>query len=274
MSGADEPRAEVLLDGEVDERLGRRTCRARRRCRRACAPTRSRLRSSATSRMTKSAGVHAGRRACREHVEARRRACARSAGSASAASFCSLVGSDSTGHQPGMTRNMMLRWSSVQLMSIGRVCTCGHTRAPSATSRSTAAITWSRAVGRGVAVEQRRQRGGDAVAAADSSPSISTRVTVRPASKNSWTICSIRPRSPSTAHSASSSSCSAKRHGTGSRSSSMSTKLVDRPTAPASRHSRRTSHICRDLARRSRRGGRRRPSRTGAARSGRRAGRR
>ena len=38
----------------------------------------------------------------------------------------------------------MLRWSSVQLMSIGRVCTCGHTRAPVATSRSTAASTRDR----------------------------------------------------------------------------------------------------------------------------------
>ena len=168
--------------------------------------------------------------------------CARVAGSPSAASFSSFDGSDSTGHQPGMTRNMMLRWSSVQLMSIGRVCTCGHTRAPLATSRSTAAIT--RAVLSGADV---LWNSGDSVVGMPwrrlMSPSISTRVTVRSASKNSWTICSIRPRSPRTAHSASSSSWLAKRHGTGSRSSSTSTKLVDRPTAPASRHWRRAAHI-------------------------------
>ena len=35
----------------------------------------------------------------------------------------------------------MLRWPIVHEMSIGRVCTCGHTRAPSAHTRSTAAIT-------------------------------------------------------------------------------------------------------------------------------------
>ena len=72
----------------------------------------------------------------------------------------------------------MLRWSRVQLMSIGRVCTCAQTRAPAATSRSTAAITVSVAVGLAsmwnsgenvVGMPKRRE----------SSPSISTRDTVR-----------------------------------------------------------------------------------------------
>ena len=37
----------------------------------------------------------------------------------------------------------MLRWSRVQLMSMGRVCTWGHTRAPFCHSRSTASMTWA-----------------------------------------------------------------------------------------------------------------------------------
>ena len=73
----------------------------------------------------------------------------------------------------------MLRWSSVQLMSIGRVCTCGHTRAPAAHSRSTAAITLSHASGTALLWKI-----GESVVgmpcSRDSLPSISTRDTVRP----------------------------------------------------------------------------------------------
>ena len=143
-------------------------------------------------------------------------------GSAKAASLSAFVGSESTCHHPGITRNMMLRWSSVQLMSIGRVCTCGHTRAPRAHSRSTASMTRSTP-----SPIDGLWNSGDSVVGMpyvrDRRPSISIRDTVRPGSKNSCTIWSMRPRSESTPHRASSSWCSAKRHGTGLRSSSMST---------------------------------------------------
>ena len=61
----------------------------------------------------------------------------------------------------------MLRWSSVQLMSMGRVCTCGHTAGaglPLALHRLHHLLG---AVGHGGAVEQRRQRRGDAVGAGE-----------------------------------------------------------------------------------------------------------
>ena len=78
------------------------------------------------------------------------------AASLSAGSFI-----DSTFHHPGMARNMMLRWAIVQEMSIGR-------SAPAATPRSARPRPLDRGhdlvrgVGGRRAVEQRRQRRGDA----------------------------------------------------------------------------------------------------------------
>ena len=46
-----------------------------------------------------------------------------------------------------MTRNIRLRSASVQLISMGRVCTWGQTRAPEAQARSTASSTWVTACG-------------------------------------------------------------------------------------------------------------------------------
>jgi hypothetical protein len=71
---------------------------------------------------------------------------------------------DATFHHDGIVSSIRLRWSSVKLMSIGRVCTCGHTAAPRARAASTAAITRATPFVVGVGVEQRRQRGGDAMA--------------------------------------------------------------------------------------------------------------
>ena len=58
--------------------------------------------------------------------------------SVTAASFSARSRIDATFHHAGMLSSIRLRWSSVKLMSIGRVCTCGHTAAPRARAVSTA----------------------------------------------------------------------------------------------------------------------------------------
>ena len=99
-------------------------------------------------------------------------------------------------------------------MSIGRVCTCGHTAAPRRTCRLDGGHDPADAAWVGVGVEQRRQGGGDAVAqrqvgelldAGDGQVGVVELVDdLQDAS-----------RSPSTADSASSSSGAAQRLGTG-----------------------------------------------------------
>ena len=58
--------------------------------------------------------------------------------SVTAASFSARSRIDATFHHDGMLSSIRLRWSRVKLMSIGRVCTCGHTAAPRARAVSTA----------------------------------------------------------------------------------------------------------------------------------------
>ena len=84
----------------------------------------------------------------------------------------------------------------------------------------------------------------------------------------------MRPRSPSTAHSASSSACSAQRHGTG-RQVLLDVDVARRQAdgAGVEALAQQVAHR-RDLLRGRRPRGRRRPSRTGAAPSDRRAARR
>ena len=53
--------------------------------------------------------------------------------------------------------------SRLKLMSIGRVCTCGHTRAPRANCSATRASTRGTLSRRRGRVEERRERGRDAV---------------------------------------------------------------------------------------------------------------
>ena len=144
-------RSRLRVEGDVaHDVVGRRPCR-RRGSRRA---RRGRRRASARDRRVGERGQLRPPRSC----------------------------SDSTFHQPGMARNMMLRWSSVQLMSIGRVCTCGHTRAP----RGPRPLDGGHhLVGR----RRRRRRCGTAAtawsgcrSAATARPSSSMRLTVSPAS--------------------------------------------------------------------------------------------
>ena len=125
------------------------------------------------------ARVEAGVRHAREHVDRRRRArrACRDRRTRRASLPSSAARAPAT--SPAMTRNMMLRWSSVQLMSIGRVCTCGHTRG----ARGPLALDGGHHL---VARRRARPRCGRAAtawsgcrASRDSSPSISTRDTVR-----------------------------------------------------------------------------------------------
>ena len=84
--------------------------------------------------------------------------------SITAATFSAWSRLDATLHHVGIVSSMRLRWSSVKLMSIGRVCTCGHTAAPRARARATASITLTTPWWFGIGVEQRRERRRDAVA--------------------------------------------------------------------------------------------------------------
>ena len=168
-------------------------------------PTRSRLRSSATSRTTKPLGVEAGVGHAREHVESADELRLASAGSANAASFSFLgrqrehrppAGDDEEHDAALVERPADVDRAGLHLRPHPRAGLPTPARPPPSPGR---------AVGHG------RRCGTAATASwgcrtrARARRASRPRVTVRPASKNSWTICSIRPRSPSTAHSASSS---------------------------------------------------------------------
>ena len=127
-----------------------------------------------------------------------------SSGSRNAASLSAQLASDTTVYQLGRVMKSRLRCESVKLMSIGRVCTCGQTRAPRAHCSPTRARTRSPMSGKA----RLWKRGENVVGMpcrSESSASWSTRERVSSVSKNSCTAWSILPRSPSTAASAASS---------------------------------------------------------------------
>jgi hypothetical protein len=100
---------------------------------------------------------------------------ARVAGFASAASFCSR-GSRSTRYQIGIVTKSRLAWSRLKLMSIGRVCTWGQTRAPRVTCSETRARTRETFVG--AAAESNSGENVVGIRCASESSASSTRASV------------------------------------------------------------------------------------------------